>query len=132
MARKLTKQRKKFADKYIDTGNGTQSALEATEATTDNSAAVYASNTLRDTKVQNYIAEKAEDAASEIYDLSQNGKIENVRLGASKDILDRAGFKPVEKTQSVNLNVEADLKDKDGLETIRQKYIEEVKVKLKK
>ena len=45
-------------------------------------------------------------------ELSTNAKSEYVQLEASKDILDRAGYKPVEKSMSLvqgNISVSIDL-----------------------
>lgn len=110
MATKLTKKEKKFADAYLETGNGTKSVIEANyDVKHENSAASIANQNLRKLKIQNYLADKAEDASLMIYKLSQEGEAEAIRLNASKDILDRAGFKPVEKSHAVNVNLEADV-----------------------
>ena len=93
---RLTKKQKAFADAYLDSGNGTQAAYKAMDVHTDRSAAVTASRTLRRVKVMEYLESKSKDAASMVYTLSQGAENEQVRLGASKDILDRSGLKPVE------------------------------------
>ena len=111
MARTLTKKEKGFANDYMETGNGTLAIKENYDVANDNVAAVMASRNLRKDKIQEYIADHAEDAEAMIYKLSQEATQEAIRLSASKDILDRAGFKPVEKTENttVNLNILADL-----------------------
>lgn len=131
MATKLTKKEKKFANKFIDTGNGTQSALEVYDTESENTAAVIAHRTLRKDKIQEYIADHAEKAESKIFQLSQKAKSEMVSLVASKDIMDRAGFKPVDRSESksVNLNIDTRPENKD-LEEIRQRFIGELKNKL--
>ena len=93
----LTKKQKEFADEYIDTGNATKSAEKTYNTSTENSAASIGSQNLRKIKIEEYLQDKAEMAVSEIFRLSQEAKNENVRLGAGKDVLDRAGFKPIER-----------------------------------
>ena len=54
----------------------------------------------------------ATKASNKMLELSSNAKSEYVQLEASKDILDRAGYKPVEKSMSLiqgNINVSIDL-----------------------
>lgn len=103
MPEKLTKKEKGFADDFIDTGNGVQSALNNYDTTDYSTAGAIASQNLKKLKIQAYIQDHAEKAESMIYTLSQNAEGEAVRLSASKDIMDRAGYKPVETT--VNLNI---------------------------
>lgn len=106
MARTLTKKQRGFVKDYLDTGNGTLAVKQNYNVANDNVAGVLAHNNIRKTKIQEYIANHAEDAEAMIYQLSQKAKAEFVRLGASKDIMDRAGYKPVEKTQNTNINIE--------------------------
>lgn len=104
MSKRLTQKEKKFADTFIDTGNGTKSALVAYDTEDENTAAVIASRTLSKDKVQNYIHSKAEKAAEIVFTIAQHGDSDGVRLAASKDILDRAGFKPTEKQVTINVD----------------------------
>lgn len=53
----LTLKQKRFADEYIKTGNGTQSALNAYD-TNSNTAGVIASENLRKPSVEAYIAKR--------------------------------------------------------------------------
>jgi len=103
MSREITKASKAFADEYMETGNGVQSALKGYKLTNYNSAKVLASRMITHDNVKKYIASKAQDASSMIYKLSQKGKAEVIRLNASRDILDRAGFKPVERTDITSM-----------------------------
>lgn len=72
-----------------------------------NSARVSASRMLRKPEVQAYMMQEIQrslglnsaKAASRLVTLSQGAKSEYVQLEASKDILDRAGFKAPEKHQ---------------------------------
>jgi phage terminase small subunit len=109
----LTEQQRQFADYYLDLSNGTQSAIKAGYA--KESAHVAASRLLKNDKVRKYMAEirqqrrervnsqlskYAEDAVKMLYDLALTADSEAVRTQAIKDILDRAGYKPVDKTQN--------------------------------
>ncbi len=97
MARKITKKQKAFADKHLETGNGTKSALETYDTQDENTAAVIASENLRKPKIIEYLEGHGKNAATEIVRLGLKANNENVRLGANKDILDRIGLKPTEK-----------------------------------
>lgn len=129
MATRLTKKEKGFAKDFMDTGNGTKAILNNYDTDNYDTASVMASQNLRKLRIQEYIATHAEEAESMIYKLSQTSEQDMVRLNASKDIMDRAGFKPTEKSETRNLNVEVKLENKD-LEVIREKYEEEIKSKL--
>lgn len=106
MARKLTKKQQGFAQTYVDTGNATLAVKENYEVSSDNSAAVLGSNLLRNNKVLEYIEDKAEVAASIVFQIAQFGESDPVRLSASKDILDRAGYKPIERSIQVTHTID--------------------------
>ena len=105
----LRPKQKKFADKYLKTGNGTASATGVYDTDNENSLAVIASQNLRKLKIQNYIEDRAEKSAENVVELGNQRENLSVALGANKDILDRAGFKPVEKSQNLNVNVDIDV-----------------------
>ncbi|KGF47548.1 hypothetical protein HMPREF0872_03895 [Veillonella montpellierensis DNF00314] len=50
-------------------------------------------------KMETKFMDKAEEIADNLYSLAKNAKSEQVRLGASKDWLDRAGLAPVNKSE---------------------------------
>lgn len=110
MSLKITKKQKAFADAYLKTGNGTKSALKAYDTKDYNTAAVIATENLTKPKVIQYLESKAEHVAEIIYDLAQNAETDAVKLSASKDILDRAGFGAVDKSVHMNVNTK-DLQD---------------------
>ena len=116
MARTLTKKQKGFVKTYLDTGNATLAVKKNYNVANDNVAGVIGHRELRKAKIQEYIADHAEDAESMIYKLSQTSKQDFIRLNASKDILDRAGYVPVTKTESttLNLNVEAQIPEEEA------------------
>lgn len=127
MARNLTKKEKGFAKDFIETGNATESALKNYDTKSENVAASIGSQNLRKQKIQAYLEEKAEKASENIYVLANDAENEAVRLSANKDILDRAGFKAIDK--AVNLNVNANITDPEAVK-IAQSYEEELKKKL--
>lgn len=125
---KLTKKQQGFVKDYIDTGNGTQSALNNYDIEgkdPEKIASVIATQNLGKLSIQEVIESHAEKAESMIFHLSQNAEGEAVRLNASKDIMDRAGYKPVEK--SVNLNIETEITNPEA-----RALAEEYETKLKK
>lgn len=95
---RITQKQKIFADKYLETGNGSRSAREAYNVTTDESARQIASQNFRKPAVIEYFIEKSEDMKHNLYNLARNAESEAVRLNATKDILDRAGFQAVKRT----------------------------------
>jgi len=129
MADKLTKKEKVFADNYLESGNGTQSALKAYDTTSERVAASIAYENLRKPDIRQYLEDNASSAASRIVDLSISAENETVRLNANKDILDRAGYKPVEKTQTLSLELKGNISD-PAMDLLRERYEEELKTKL--
>ena len=99
MSTKLTKKEKGFADDYIETGNGTKSALNNYDTEDENTASSLASENIRKPKIREYLESKADQCASNIFILANGAENETVRLNANKDVLDRAGYKPIEKSE---------------------------------
>ena len=86
----------RFADGYIKTGKKQKSMLQADPTLKPEVASVKANRLLKNDKVRAYIKSKAKLASENIVDLACNAVNENVKLSANKDILDRAGYKPME------------------------------------
>jgi len=98
--KRLSPKQKKFVERYIETGNGGQSVIEAGYGVKGmDSAYVVASDNLRKFKVQQALNEASVIAKDTIVDLAVNAKSEEVKLKASRDILDRTGFKPKEEIE---------------------------------
>lgn len=105
-------QHKVFAKNYLDTGNGTESVKAAyPEIKDDNYAAVKATRLLRNDKVRELLEDNAEKVASNMVTLALGAEKESDQISAGKDVLDRAGYKPVEKSQSINVDVKVDATD---------------------
>lgn len=107
MAREATKKQKGFAKTYIETGNGTQAALAHYNTKDPDVAKSIASENLTKPNVRALIEDFAEKAAKNVQILADTAENETVRLNANKDVLDRAGYKPIERTMNVNVEVEA-------------------------
>jgi phage terminase small subunit len=97
MATRLTKKEKGFVDDWLELGNATRAALKNYDTTNENVAAAIGSINLRKRKITDYIESQAAGAALRMRELSQKAKNEQVRFNATKDMLDRAGFKPQDK-----------------------------------
>lgn len=106
MAREATKKQKVFAKAYVETGNGTRAALMSYDTKNPDVAKSIASENLTKPNVRALIEGFAEKAAKNVQLLADTAENEAVRLNANKDVLDRAGYKPIEKTMNVNLGVE--------------------------
>ncbi len=107
--RKLSPRQVKFAQKYIETGNATQAVIDAGYKLKNRAVAkTTGSNLLANEKVWALIESSAEQAQGNMLKLANGAKNESVRLGANKDILDRAGFAPVNKTQVTTVNISID------------------------
>lgn len=128
----LTERQRRFAWEYWDLGNATRSAINA--GYSEKTAHVQGPRLLKNVRIQELIKEYREEseallrqqfskdaveARKVMYNMMADDDVpENVRLSAAKDFLDRAGFKPVEKSE-VESNGELGIKviwadDSDG------------------
>lgn len=97
MAKKLTPKQKKFADKYLETGNASLSAREAYDAN-DATARVIGSNNLTKDNVIEYLQAHGMDAANVMVEIMNDKTVSaGDRRGAAKDVLDRSIGKATEK-----------------------------------
>ena len=117
---RITKKQKLLVDTIVANGCSVKKASEIAGYAKGESGRVTASKTLRLPHVQEYMQQvvrqsigiNATIASKRVLDLAQSAKSEYVQLEASKDILDRAGYKPVEKSMSLvqgNISVSIDL-----------------------
>lgn len=105
MARSLTKKQKGFAQDYLHTGNASFAAKQNYDVSNDLTARVIGSENLTKPNIRAYLEDKAQKAAETIFDIVLGGENDTVKLNASKDILDRAGYNKVDKTINVNVEV---------------------------
>ena len=102
----LTDLQMQFVDNYLTNGgNGKRACIDA--GYSDKTASVQASKLLKLPHIQQALMKGTAEhsgiasakAMQKMVNLSGGAKSEYVQLEASKDILDRAGFKPPERTQ---------------------------------
>ena len=97
----------KFIEHYVLTGNATQSAIHAgysekTAKVKGSQLKAQFSNEIREA-TQKLLAVKVPAGLRWLSDLAESAESESVRLGAVKDLLDRAGLKPVEKIETTTI-----------------------------
>ena len=122
----LTKKQAEFVKEYLDTGNGVQSALNAYNNTDYSTAGNIASENLNKPKIVEYLTSQAEKVASNMVRLALNAERESDQISAGKDVLDRAGYKPVDKQET---KVEVAIPDKQSDEKVKevlQSYLSKV------
>ena len=103
--RKLTKRQTALVDTIVASGCTVKEASVQAGYADGESGRVTASKTLRLPHVQQYMMQRISDsiglsattASNRILTLAKGAKSEYVQLEASKDILDRAGFKAPDK-----------------------------------
>ena len=107
LSRKLTDKQTALVDTLVAEGCSiTEAAGKAGYAEGD-SGRVSASKALKQPHVQQYMMQcvseqlglNAATAAARVMRLATGAKSEYVQLEASKDILDRAGYKPIDRSQ---------------------------------
>ena len=102
---KLTDKQTKLVDTLVATGCSITEAAKVAGYASGDSGRVTASKALKVPHVQEYMMRCIQDsigmnatvASSKLVRLAQGAKSEYVQLEASKDILDRAGFKAPDK-----------------------------------
>jgi len=123
----LTEQRKHFVEAYCRLGNGTLAAKEA--GYKDSPSLVnQASNLKRELsaeiseELRSSFMNAAPKALSILMDLAENSASDSVKFQASKDLLDRAGFRPIDRREEIRPQrtpeeLEAEIKRLVGSET---------------
>ncbi len=105
MSSRLTDKQRRLCDTLVATGCSIKQASETAGYAVGEAGRVTASKTLKLPHVQAYLMEavanslgmNATVASAKMVALARGAKSEYVQLEASKDILDRAGFKPPER-----------------------------------
>jgi Terminase small subunit len=106
--RKITYKQKKFVEKYVELGgNATQAALAAFDIKDNNlvTAGGVGYEYLNKPQVRELLESYAVPIVEHVRTLATNARSEYVQLEASRDILDRAGYKAVERVENVSINV---------------------------
>jgi len=124
----LKPKQKKFADEYLDKGVASKAAEIAYDVKNNAVARSIGSENLTKPNIIEYLEGKQPKYINKMESLSETAKNEGVQFQATKDLLDRSGLKPIEKTQNLNVNVEVIL-DKKSQKLI-EKYEKELREKL--
>ena len=117
---RITKKQKLLVDTIVANGCSIKKASEIAGYAKGEAGRVTASKTLRLPHIQEYMQQRVREsiglnatkASNKMLELSQSAKSEYVQLEASKDILDRAGYKPIERSMNLvsgNIQVSIDL-----------------------
>ena len=98
-----------FVTEYVSNGgNATQAALSYGVSGSSASTVGYRlKNRLSaeiETEQRKVLTGYAPKAIHQIQNLAENAESENVRLKASTDLLDRAGYKPIDKSEVTQVN----------------------------
>ena len=108
MSRQITKQQEKFLDYYLLSGNATKAAEHAGYGAPKQRG--YDQKRKLKLHIEEgqkaMLKESVPIAINAILALAANAESEAVRLNACKDLLDRAGYKPTEKTETEVTHVE--------------------------
>ena len=123
----LTEQRKHFVEAYCRLGNGTLAAKEA--GYKDSPSLVNQASKLKrelsaeiSEELRSSFMNAAPKALSILMDLAENSASDSVKFQASKDLLDRAGFRPIDRREEIRpqrtpAELEAEIKRVIGSET---------------
>ena len=103
----ITPQQQKFIDHFILTGNASQAAVDAgySEKTARQKGHelknLYRSEIMQAT--QKLLTDQVPAGLRWLSELAESAESESVRLGAIRDLLDRAGLKPVERVETTTI-----------------------------
>jgi len=105
--KKVTAKQAALVDTLVASGCTIKEAAAQAGYAAGESGRVSASKALRQPHVQQYMMQRVSEqiglnattAAARVMKLATGAKSEYVQLEASKDILDRAGFKPIDRSQ---------------------------------
>ena len=98
-----TEKQEAFIESYCQTGNATKAAIQAgySEATSKQQGHVLKNKFAKEIeqRIKKMVQDSVPAALNQISILAQTATSEQVRLNASKDILDRAGMKPADRVE---------------------------------
>ena len=102
----LTEQRKQFVEAYCRLGNGTMAAREA--GYKDSKSLVNQASKLKrelsteiSEELRSSFMHAAPKALSILMDLAENSASDSVKFQAAKDLLDRAGYRPIDRREEI-------------------------------
>tara|TARA_R110002153_G_scaffold12879_6_gene48221 strand:+ start:3816 stop:4193 length:378 start_codon:yes stop_codon:yes gene_type:complete len=105
--RKLTTRQVALVDAYVANGGNLTRAADTAGYAEGNSGRVTAQKAMKTTHVQQYLMRVTAEAFSahaamavgKVAGLASGARSEYVQLQAAQDLLDRAGFKPIDRSQ---------------------------------
>ena len=105
--RKLTTRQIALVDAYVANGGNLTRAADTAGYAEGNSGRVTAQKAMKTTHVQQYLMRVTAEAFSthaamavgKVAGLASGARSEYVQLQAAQDLLDRAGFKPIDRSQ---------------------------------
>ena len=110
LMRERNEQQERFIEEFVVHGNATKAALKAGYSEKSANTRGYQLKVRYqdeiDKRSREAIKSLVPGAIAQLKTLAVEGQSEQVRLAATKDILDRAGFKPTEKIEQQVTQVE--------------------------
>lgn len=107
LGKKLTPKQKKFADKYLETGNGTKAAKEAYDVKNNVVAGAVSYENLRKPQIEAYLESHVQLAQNELIKILKKKDAKDTdKIAVAKDILDRTQGRPVQR--QINANTDTD------------------------
>lgn len=95
----LTPKQDKFLKRYLETGNGTEAAMEVYDTESRRVAATIASENMTKPNILEKFKEAQGIAHATIVALATGAENEGVRLKASQDIMDRTEGRATQRTE---------------------------------
>ena len=103
----MTPQQQKFIDHFVLTGNASQSAVDAGYSAKTARQKGHELKNLYRTEIvkatQKLLTDQVPAGLRWLSELAESAESESVRLGAIRDLLDRAGLKPVERVETTTI-----------------------------
>lgn len=128
----LSPKQEGFVRDYLETGNATEAAARNYDIGDRTVAGAIGGENLKKPSIIEKLKAYSDQASDNIITLSNKARSEAVRLNANKDILDRAGYKPVERSeQKIKLEEtpstpETDELSKEYEEKLKQSIIDSI------
>ena len=121
----ITKQQQQFVHNYAQTGNATQSAIEAgySEKTATEQGSRLRKQLQKEisTEANDLLAGRVSRLLDMMYTIAEESPSDSSRIAAIKDLLDRAGYKPVEIIETSVSDLSSDER-KQKINAILSKY----------
>lgn len=97
--RKLTLKQQRFTEEYLKTGNATEAADRIYKTKNRRSSMAIWNENLWKPTIRQEIEDRVKEAKDIIYKLAKWSKKDEVKIRAAQDIIDRAEWKALARTQ---------------------------------